>query len=215
MRKKPLRLITAVDLGISYPAYVYNSYGRFYPITKRNEILGFSTEHWNKYHNLSNKEKRIETRIYNEKLEQIYEYVSDYIVRLCPPKSILALEDISPDTCEWMNILRSYKLMAMIIKKAKKNQVIICKVDPRNTSNMCPRCKNIDKSNRDKSKHLYICNKCGLIFNDDAIAAWNIHNRAVEKIFNINDKFLNLDNKLPIMIMKTSDYIINELESLY
>lgn len=46
--------------------------------------------------------------------------------------------------------------------------------DPAYTSQRCPKCGNIDKTARDRDKHLYTCPVCHSVFNDDEAAARNI-----------------------------------------
>lgn len=53
-------------------------------------------------------------------------------------------------------------------------------VDPRYTSQMCPKCGNTIKKNRDKKTHTFCCTKCGYRSNDDRIAAMNLCNMGIQ-----------------------------------
>ena len=67
--------------------------------------------------------------------------------------------------------------------RKKGNSQILCeqfkkgaeaKVDPRYTSQCCPCCGHVEKSNRSKKIHLFTCKNCGYKSNDDRIGAMNL-----------------------------------------
>lgn len=62
----------------------------------------------------------------------------------------------------------------MIEYKAKKAGHSVIAVDPRYTSQTCPKCGMVRKANRDKRLHEYQCSNCGYRSNDDRVAAMNI-----------------------------------------
>lgn len=169
--------VTGLDIGLRYPVTLFNSYHRFYNLTKPYEIITYldTIKH------IKNKKYR-SMYPYKRNRDAIYDLLSDYIIRMLPPLSILAVENIDYKN-GWSSVIQLNIFVNMLKKKCNRIGIQFIKVDATNTSNMCPRCGHIDKNNRDKSKHVYICNNCGLICNDDAIAAWNIHNRAYEMIF--------------------------------
>lgn len=68
-----------------------------------------------------------------------------------------------------------YQLQQMLEYKAKKNHSKVVYVDAYKTSQRCVKCGRINKNNRNHSKHLYICDKCGYQSNDDRLAAMNIY----------------------------------------
>ncbi len=72
-----------------------------------------------------------------------------------------------------------YDLEQKIIYKAKQNQSAVIKVNPRYTSQCCPVCGHIEKSNRDKKLHLFTCNNCGYKSNDDRIGAMNLYRMGI------------------------------------
>ena len=72
-----------------------------------------------------------------------------------------------------------YDLEQKIIYKAKQNQSIVIKVDPRYTSQCCPVCGHIEKSNRNKKIHLFTCKNCGYKSNDDRIGAMNLYRMGI------------------------------------
>lgn len=169
--------ITAIDLGIRYPIYLYNTFGMTYPITSPYEMITYADNFRVSLRNTNDIKEKLKIReVYKKHFSIINNALSDYVISLCPCGTFLALEDLhNPD---WMDCMATQQLLKKLVKKAKKKYIQLVRVDPTNTSNMCPRCGNINKVNRDKGKHLYRCDKCGLVCNDDGIAAWNIHNRA-------------------------------------
>jgi len=58
------------------------------------------------------------------------------------------------------------------------NQTIA--VDPRYTSQKCPKCGHTERSNRNKKKHSFTCKSCGYQSNDDRIGAMNLRQMGIE-----------------------------------
>jgi len=71
-----------------------------------------------------------------------------------------------------------FQLRSFISYKAKLFGIPVIFVDPRYTSQQCPKCGTIDKKNR-KTRNNFCCIKCGLAGPADTIAARNIRARAV------------------------------------
>lgn len=70
-----------------------------------------------------------------------------------------------------------YQLRSFLDYKAKRAGVPLVAVDPRYTSQQCPRCGNIDKANR-PSQSTFSCVSCGYSALADTVAAVNIAARA-------------------------------------
>lgn len=66
--------------------------------------------------------------------------------------------------------------------KAERKKSMIVKMNPRYTSQMCPRCGHIEKANRNKKIHLFECQTCGYRSNDDRIAAINLYYMGIQYI---------------------------------
>ena len=73
-----------------------------------------------------------------------------------------------------------YNLEQKIIYKAHKNHQEVIKVNPKYTSQTCPKCGHVSKSNRDKKNHIFRCKNCGYESNDDRIGAMNLHRMGIE-----------------------------------
>ena len=72
-----------------------------------------------------------------------------------------------------------YDLEQKLIYKAKKKQCTVIKVNPRYTSQCCPKCGHTKKRKRDKKLHLFTCKECGYKSNDDRIGAMNLYNMGI------------------------------------
>jgi len=72
-----------------------------------------------------------------------------------------------------------YQLQQFIEYKALEKGIPIVYVNPAYTSQACPKCGHIERSNRDRKKHQFQCKKCGYQSNDDRSASINIRDRAV------------------------------------
>jgi transposase len=55
-------------------------------------------------------------------------------------------------------------------------------VDPKYTSQTCPKCGHVEKSNRNKKTHTFKCKTCGYTSNDDRIGAINLQAKGVNYI---------------------------------
>ena len=115
--------------------------------------------------------------------------VSKALVHRNPQYTLFVLEDLSgvrnaTERVRTKNRYVSvswpfYDLEQKLIYKAKQNQSAVIKVNPRYTSQCCPVCGHIEKSNRDKKIHLFTCKNCGYKSNDDRIGAMNLYRMGI------------------------------------
>ncbi|WP_313642042.1 transposase, partial [Paenibacillus sp.] len=75
-----------------------------------------------------------------------------------------------------------YQFRQMLEYKAGLNGQKVITVDPRYTSQTCPKCGHPEKGNRNKKLHIFCCKKCHYTSNDDRIAAMNIHRKGIKAI---------------------------------
>lgn len=73
-----------------------------------------------------------------------------------------------------------YDLEQKLIYKAQEHGQKVIKVDPKYTSQTCPKCGHIERGNRDKHKHIFCCKNCGYESNDDRIGAMNLYRMGIE-----------------------------------
>ena len=73
-----------------------------------------------------------------------------------------------------------YDLEQKLIYKAREHGQKVIKVNPRYTSQTCPRCGHIARSNRNKKTHRFCCKNCQYTSNDDRIGAMNLYRMGIE-----------------------------------
>lgn len=125
----------------------------------------------------------------NRWMQDINHQVSKALVENNPKHTLFVLEDLSGIRSatervrtkdRYVSVSWSfYDLEQKLIYKAKQNQSSVIKADPRYTSQCCPVCGHIEKSNRNKKKHLFCCKNCGYSSNDDRIGAMNLYRMGI------------------------------------
>ena len=130
----------------------------------------------------------------NRWMQDINHQVSKALVENNPKHTLFVLEDLSgirnatervKTKDRYVSVPWSfYDLEQKLIYKAKQNQSSVIKVDPRYTSQCCPCCGHVEKSNRNKKIHLFTCKKCGYKSNDDRIGAMNLYRMGINYLAN-------------------------------
>ena len=125
----------------------------------------------------------------NRWMQDINHQVSKALVENNPKHTLFVLEDLAgirnateqvKTKDRYVSVSWSfYDIEQKLIYKAKQNQSSVIKVDPRYTSQCCPCCGHIEKSNRNKKIHLFTCKKCGYKSNDDRIGAMNLYRMGI------------------------------------
>ncbi len=125
----------------------------------------------------------------NRWMQDVNHQVSKALVENNPKHTLFVLEDLTGirsatervrNKDRYVSVSWSfYDFEQKLIYKAKQNQSSVIKVDPRYTSQCCPVCGHIEKSNRNKKLHLFSCKNCGYTSNDDRIGAMNLHRMGI------------------------------------
>ena len=125
----------------------------------------------------------------NRWMQDVNHCVSKALVENNPKHTLFVLEDLSgvrnatervKTKDRYVSVSWSfYDLEQKLIYKAKQNQSTVIKVDPRYTSQCCPVCGHIEKSNRNKKIRLFTCKNCGYKSNDDRIGAMNLYRMGI------------------------------------
>lgn len=125
----------------------------------------------------------------NRWMQDVNHCISKALVDNNPKHTLFVLEDLSGvrnatervrTKDRYVSVSWSfYDLEQKLIYKAKQNQSTVIKVDPRYTSQCCPMCGHVERSNRDKRLHLFCCKNCGYKSNDDRIGAMNLHRMGI------------------------------------
>ena len=125
----------------------------------------------------------------NRWMQDVNHCISKALVESNPKHTLFVLEDLTGirDVTERVKTKDRYvsvswsffDLEQKLMYKAKQNQSTVIKVDPRYTSQCCPVCGHIEKSNRNKKIHLFTCKNCGYESNDDRIGAMNLYHMGI------------------------------------
>lgn len=128
----------------------------------------------------------------NRWMNDVNHCVSKALVINNPSKTLFVLENLKGirGTTEkvkrkdrYVQVSWSYYDLEQKLKyKAQRNSCQVINVDPRYTSQCCPKCGHIEKSNRDKKRHKFCCKNCGYRSNDDRIGAMNLFNLGLQWI---------------------------------
>ena len=125
----------------------------------------------------------------NRWMQDVNHCVSKALVENNPKHTLFVLEDLSGVRSateklrlrdRYVSVSWSfYDLEQKLIYKAAKYQDKVIKVNPAYTSQCCPQCGHIEKSNRNKKLHLFKCKNCGYMSNDDRIGAMNLYRMGI------------------------------------
>ena len=142
----------------------------------------------------------------NRWMNDVNHCVSKALVTSNPSKTLFVLENLKGIRGATEKVRRKdryvqvswsyYDLEQKLKYKAQRNSCLVTNVDPRYTSQCCPKCGHIEKSNRNKKLHCFCCKNCGYRSNDDRIGAMNLFNLGLlwikEKTENIEGISLNV-----------------------
>lgn len=183
--------VVGVDLGINFLAVTYDNEDRslFFRGGKAKAIRG-------RYKKLRQDLQRRGTASARQKLKRIgsrehrwmqdvNHCVSKALVNAYPKNTLFVLEDLTGirSATEKVAVRERYvqvswafyDLRKKIEYKALLRNSLVVAVDPAYTSQTCPICGHVSKSNRDKKSHSFRCRKCGYRSNDDRIGGMNLH----------------------------------------
>ena len=119
-------------------------------------------------------------------MSDVNHQLSKTLVETYGKQTLFVLEDLTGVTFDTVHSRRKehryehhswsfYDLEQKLRYKAHLNESEVLLVDAHYTSQRCPKCGSIHKSNRDKGIHQYSCSNCGYSSNDDRIGAMNIY----------------------------------------
>ena len=192
--------IVGIDLGINFLATTYDSYGKttFYngkPIKAKRGHYKILRKQLQECGTKSAKRrvKSIGSRE-NRYVSDINHQITKALVDKYGTNTLFVLEDLTNvrNSTEKVNINNRYvsvswafyQFRELLEYKAKMNGSIVIAVNPKYTSQQCPKCGHIEKSNRDKKNHIFCCKNCSYQSNDDRIGAMNLCRKGIEYIEN-------------------------------
>lgn len=190
--------IVGIDLGINFLATTYDSYG------KTSFFKGRHIKSKRGHYKILRKQlQRLGTKSAKRKIKSIgsreNRYVNDVnhaitkaLVDKYGSNTLFVLEDLTGvrNATEKVRIDNRYTSVSwafyqfrqLLEYKAMMNGSMVITVDPRFTSQQCPKCGHIEKANRDKKKHIFKCKNCSYQSNDDRIGAMNLWRKGIEYI---------------------------------
>ena len=187
------RFIVGIDWGLRFPVYAFGSNLMFHPMLPphyiENTIQHLRQERKRYLKRNDKKYAKVYERAMEDYLVRYVTAYAAYLVSVCQPHGVIAVEDqecfdfldypiYKNGFTEELYTRRIYIALTTMAKITKDIDVI--RVSRTNSSITCPVCGHISKKNRDKEHHIFKCKKCKTSGNDDAIAAWNIHNRGYQ-----------------------------------
>lgn len=127
----------------------------------------------------------------NRWMSDVNHCLSKALVNLYGPNTLFVLEDLNDVTKNTVkhrkkdnryvhNSWSHYQLGQDLTYKANLNGSQVIEINPKYTSQRCPKCGRIRKDNRDHDLHLYTCDNCGYKSNDDRLAGMNIFELGIE-----------------------------------
>lgn len=190
--------VVGVDMGINFIAACYDSEGtctffngrrikdkrsKYKVLRKSLQQVGTASARRNL--------KRIGQRE-NRYMTDVNHRISKALVNRYGAQTLFVVEDLTGirqatervhirdryETVSWS----FYQLRRMIEYKAIRSGAKVIAVNPRYTSQMCPKCLHTNKGNRNKKKHHFCCQKCKYNSNDDRIGAMNLQRIGMEYI---------------------------------
>jgi len=193
--------IVGIDLGINFLATTYDSYDKtnFYPGRPIKSIRG-------KYKILRKQLQEVNTKSAKRKIKTVGQrenrYISDInhsitkaLIDKYGKNTLFVIEDLTGirNATERVRIKDRYTYVSWAFYqfrqyleyKAQTNNCMVIAVNPKYTSQQCPKCGHIEKANRNKAKHIFCCKNCSYKSNDDRIGAMNLYRKGIDYIESI------------------------------
>lgn len=190
--------LVGVDLGINFLATTYDSKGKtkFYngkPI-KHKRAKYKATRKQLQQRQTPSARRRIKQigQRENRYVTDVNHQVTKALVANHPKGTVFVLEDLTGvrQATEKVRVKNRYvsvswafyQFRQMLEYKAKQHGQAVLLVDPKHTSQTCPKCGHRHSHNRDKINHRFKCRNCAYQSNDDRIGAMNIYRKGIEII---------------------------------
>ncbi|MBS5909211.1 IS200/IS605 family element transposase accessory protein TnpB [Paenibacillus macerans] len=190
--------IVGIDLGMNFLATTYDSQNKttFYP--------GRTVKHKRGQYKALRKQLQMrQSPSARKRLKQIgsreNRYVTDVnhqitkaLVETYPKSTLFVIENLNHvrSVTEKVCVRHRYVLVSwafhqfrqLLEYKAQRNGQRVIALDPKYTSQTCPKCGHIERANRNKKTHTFECRSCHYCSNDDRIGAMNLYRKGIEYI---------------------------------
>ena len=188
--------VVGVDMGIRHLAVTYDSRGKthFYRggevKNKRAHYKSLRTDLQRKGTPSSRRRLRAIGSRESRWMRDVNHVVSKALVEQAGDNALIIVEDLTGirNATERVKLKHRYvqvswaffDLRRKIEYKAALAGSRSLAVNPRHTSQKCPKCGHIEAGNRDKRGHRFLCKRCAYRSNDDRIGAMNLHNKGIQ-----------------------------------
>lgn len=192
--------IVGIDLGINFVATTYDSFGKttffsgkqvkqkrgHYKILRKNLQMRGTKSAKRRIKSIGSRENRW--------ISDLNHSITKALVDRYGANTLFVLEDLTGirTSTEKVNINNRYvsvswafyQFRKYLEYKAQTNNSMVIAVNPKYTSQQCPKCGHIEKANRNKKQHIFCCKNCSYTSNDDRIGAMNLWNKGIQYIEN-------------------------------
>lgn len=190
--------IVGIDLGINFLATTYDSQGKTtfysggvikhkrgqYKAIRKQLQMRQTPSACKRLKEIGSRESRFVTDVNHQTTKAI---VNQY-----PRGTLFVLEDLTGVRSATKKVRVKnryvsvswafYQFRLMLEYKAELNGQKVTVVDPKYTSQTCPKCGHIEKANRNKKLLIFKCKNCQYQSNDDRIGAMNLHQIGMKQI---------------------------------
>ena len=188
--------VVGVDLGINFLATTFNSKGqtKFFSGKEVKHVRGnykaTRKELQQKQTPSARKRIKLMGSRENRYMTDVNHQITKALVDQYPKGTLFVLEDLSGvrNATEKVRVKNRYVSVSwafyqfrqmLAYKSILNGHKVIC-VNPRHTSQTCPKCGNGDRNNRNKETHTFCCKNCSYTSNDDRIGAMNLYRKGIE-----------------------------------
>ncbi|WP_338056003.1 transposase [Thermanaerosceptrum fracticalcis] len=190
--------VVGIDLGINFLATAYDSKGK--TIFFNGRTVKHKRAH---YEQLRKKLQQKGTRSARKRLRSmgsrenrwvcdLNHKITKALVNQYGPNTLFVIEDLTGmrSAAEKVHLNNRYtsvswafyQFRSFLEYKAAMSGSSVIAVDPKYTSQTCPKCGHTEKANRDKKKHIFKCKTCSYTSNDDRIGAMNLWTTGIEYV---------------------------------
>lgn len=192
LEREGIRRIVGIDRGLINLLCAADSDGKttFYSgrkiVDKRNKYAKIRKELQTKHTRSARKKLKLLEQRENRWMMDVNHVLSKALVERYGSGTLFVLEDLEGVSFEEKNLsqkkaksrrnLRSwafYQFEQFLTSKAEERDSRVLKVPAKYTSQRCPKCGVVDKTQRDHNAHEYRC-RCGFRTNDDRVGAMNL-----------------------------------------
>jgi len=182
--------IVGIDRGLRFLATAFDSKGKtlFFDgqkvLHKRKKFLDIRRQLQSKGTKSAKKRLKQLAQRENRWMTDVNHRISKTLVTAYGSHTLFVLEDLTHVTFNTDDLPKSlrnshrswafFQLESFLTYKAQAIQSTVVKVNPAFTSQRCPKCGLVEKTNRHHDTHEYWCKQCQYRCNDDRLGAMNI-----------------------------------------